>query len=406
MVVFAHTPPPHHGQSAMVKLMLDLLARPAELTPARPNAQATRPLRLYHVNARLSREMGDVGEPRFGKLPFLFKYCLQAIALRLRHAASVFYYVPAPPARTPLWRDLFVMAACRPFFPKLVLHWHAGGLAEWLEQEGRPWEKRLARRFLGKADLSLVLRPFNRHDADYFAARRTELVCNGIPDPCPDFERTLQPHRLASATARRQVLQAPPPAKEAETARTGARLFRVLYLSMCRREKGLFDTLEAIALANASRPNQPLRLELTVAGDFWSPADRAEFDRRIQAPDLIRGTPLVRHVGFASGAAKDELLRASDCLSFPSYLPEGFPLILAEAMAYGLPLVTTTWRQLPEILPPGYPGVVEPRAPAQLADKLLELAGRDYDPRLRAHFTANYTVERFGARLREVLENL
>ena len=45
------------------------------------------------------------------------------------------------------------------------------------------------------------------------------------------------------------------------------------------REKGLFDTLAAVALANAdlSRKNFPVRLNLTVAGEFVNPADQIEF---------------------------------------------------------------------------------------------------------------------------------
>ncbi len=397
MVVFAHVPPPHHGQSAMVKLMLDLLqCAPGNGTATSP----ANPLRLFHVNARLSREMDDVGSFQLRKIPSLLGYCAQAIWLRRRHAAPVLYYVPAPPARVPLRRDLLALAICRPFFPKLVLHWHAGGLAEWLETQAHPWEKRWCRRLLAQPDLSVVLRPFNRRDGEYFHSRRIEVIPNGIPDPCPDYVGSLEPHRIHAPALRRRTLAACGQGSRPGPPDSGPVVYRALFLSFCRREKGLFDALDAVALANAELRGTPLRVELTVAGEFWSPLEREEFDRRLQAPDLQRGTPLVRYVGFASGAVKERLLRESDCLCFPTYLPEGFPVVLAEAMAYGLPPIISNWRQLPEILPAGYRGVIEPRSPASLAAKLIEFARQDYDPGLREHFLANYTGERFAERLR------
>jgi hypothetical protein len=42
-------------------------------------------------------------------------------------------------------------------------------------------------------------------------------------------------------------------------------------------------------------------------------------------------------------------------------------------MAFGLPIVTTRWRSIPELLPSGYPGLVAIRSPAQIADHLLQL---------------------------------
>lgn len=388
VVVFAHTPPPYHGQSAMVQLMLDLL-QPA------PGTGVPSRLRLFHVNARVSRDITEVGSFRPGKILTLLAHCRHARRLRREHGARTFYYVPAPPARTPLWRDWLVMALCRPFFPRLIFHWRAGGLSEWLECRATAPERWLTRRLLGRHDLSIVLRPFHRRDAEYLAAREIRVIPNGLPDPCPDFATALLPRRRAATAARQQALRA--------GASDTPHVARILFLSLLWREKGLFDALEAVALANARLRHTGLRFELIVAGEFVSPAERAEFETRVQAPDLAGPPPVVRAVGFVTGAAKDRVLREADCLCFPTRLPEGFPVTLTEAMTYGLPVVTSDCCGLPETLPPGWPWVFATGNAADLAARLLEWAASDYRPDLREWYLTHYTAERFAEQMREAL---
>ena len=55
LLVFAHTPPPHHGQSYMVQLMLQGFGGDARRRPA--NAGSPRGIDCYHVNARFSRSL-------------------------------------------------------------------------------------------------------------------------------------------------------------------------------------------------------------------------------------------------------------------------------------------------------------------------------------------------------------
>ncbi len=377
----------------MVRLMLDLL-QPGGEPPAGSD------LRLWHVNARLSDSIAEVGAFRPGKLLTLLGHCRRAVRLGRRVGARILYYVPAPPARVPLWRDWLVMAWCRPFFPRLVFHWHAGGLAQWLQTRATAPERGLTRRLLGRHDLSLVLRPFHRRDADFLGARRVEVIPNGLPDPCPDFETTLLPARRSAAAARLRALRAGAGhAGEPE-------VVRVLFLSLLRPEKGVFDALEAVALAGRRLTGSGVRLELVVAGDFASPAVRTAFEQRVAAADLAGPPPVVRPVGFVSGAAKDRLWREVDGLCFPTRLPEGFPVTLAEAMAYGLPVLCSDGHGLPEILPPGYPGVFAAGQPEALAARLLEWVGRDYDPVLRQWYLNHYTAEHFARRLRAALSTL
>ena len=114
LLVFAHTPPPHHGQSYMVQLMLEGFGGDARRqTSAAPPALG---IECYHVNARFSRGLADIGEFQGAKIFLIFWFCLQAAWLRVRYGVKHFYYVPAPGKRVALYRDWLIMFLCRPLF--------------------------------------------------------------------------------------------------------------------------------------------------------------------------------------------------------------------------------------------------------------------------------------------------
>jgi len=79
----------------------------------------------------------------------------------------------------------------------------------------------------------------------------------------------------------------------------------------------------------------------------------------------------VTFVGRIENAKVPEYLTASDVFALPS-LSEGFPNVILEAMATGLPIVTTNVTGLPEIVKDGENGfVVEPQNSQQLAERIL-----------------------------------
>jgi len=410
LLVFAHIPPPHHGQSYMVKLMLDHLGGDArahrqpsgarQTANGTPNQSATgrQSIQCYHVNARYSDDLEDIGSFRIEKAWLVLRYCLEAIWCRFRYGVRAFYYVPAPGKRAALYRDWIVMLLCRPFFRDFIHHWHAVGLGDWLQSEGNRFERSFTPHLLGRPALALALAIPSMRDALWFETRRVELVPNGIPDPCPDFDANVLPYRRARLAKRRELLGAGRAATDAEP-------FRVLYLAHCLREKGIFDTLDSVALANAQLHNQnsPLRLRLTVAGEFPHDADEAAFWDRIGAEDLAGA---VTYAGFVSGEAKAALLRESDCLCFPTYYhAESFGLVIVEAMAAGMCVVTTRWRATPDLLPADHPGFVPVRQPERIAEALLAQMTVD-STGLRAEFLARFTEDRHLDALRAALGGL
>ena len=172
-------------------------------------------------------------------------------------------------------------------------------------------------------------------------------------------------------------------------------------MGLCTREKGLFTTVDAIALANRDRPGA---FRLTVAGNFCSAQEERLFHQR--AKELPEGS--IRHVGFADRDSKHALFTAADVFCFPTFYPhESQPLTLIEALAHDLPIATTRWRGIPSLMPAGSSHIrfVEPDRPSEIAAALL--AARHApgpDGALRRHFLAHYTPERHLASLKAALK--
>ena len=395
LLVFAHTPPPHHGQSYMVQVMLTGFGGDNRKKEVALNKYG---IKCYHVNARVSKHLQDIGDFRFGKFLLMLGYCAQAIWCRFRYGVTTFYYIPAPGKKSALYRDWLVFALCRPFFKHMVLHWHAAGLAKWLETSVEIRHRAATYRFLKNVDLSIVLSNYNRADAEKLFPQRIKIVSNGIPDPCPNFDTSLLARRRARVEARKKILAGQSLSKpESEAAGDDPHVFRVLYLAHCTADKGLFDALDGVVLANQRLVAQgsPISIRLAIAGNFVSKSEKAAFDKLLEDPAISH---VVRYVGFAAGDRKTQALCDADVLCFPTfYRNENQPVNLIEAMAFGLPIITTRWRSLSEMFPDGYPTLVETHQPQQICDVLVRLAGGEILENgfelTRQHFLKNFTVE-------------
>jgi glycosyltransferase involved in cell wall biosynthesis len=400
LLVFAHVPPPYHGQSYAVKMMLESFGGNRRKAAVAAGGANRFGIECYHVNARYSKTLEDIGEFRGGKIFLVVFYSLQAIWCRFRYGVENFYYVPAPGKPVALYRDWLVMLLCRPFFKKIIFHWHAAGLARWLETAVSMRTRSFTYQLMKDADLSIILAGFNRRDAEKLTSRRITVVNAGLPDPCPRFEQDILPRRRARLAERKKIITdgiMPAGAVEA---------VKVLYLAHCMREKGMFDAVEGVALANEklAAEKSPLRFKLTLIGAFVSSAEKDELQ------DLIRRRGLqnaVECLGFVSDERKAQALGDADLFCFPTYYrAESFGAVLVEAMAFGLPIVTTRWRSIPEILPPDYPGLVAPKSPDQIADALLRLSTSDHSELLRGIFVRRFTLERNLAAMAEAIHSV
>jgi glycosyltransferase involved in cell wall biosynthesis len=155
----------------------------------------------------------------------------------------------------------------------------------------------------------------------------------------------------------------------------------------------LFDAVEGVAIANEKLAGRksPLRFRLVLIGAFASAAEEKELREIIRRRGL---QDTVEHLGFVSEERKEQALHDADVFCFPTYYnAENLPNSLMEAMAFGLPVVTTRWRAVAGMFPPDYPGLVAIKSPQQIAVALPLMAAGGVSGSLRENFLRRFTLE-------------
>jgi colanic acid/amylovoran biosynthesis glycosyltransferase len=144
----------------------------------------------------------------------------------------------------------------------------------------------------------------------------------------------------------------------------------ILYIGRLVPEKGQAVLLEATALlAGRGHP-----VEVTLAGE--GPL-RPDLERRAERLGIAAQ---VRFLGAVGQDRLRELYETASIFCLPSFA-EGVPVVLMEAMAMGLPVVSTRITGIPELIEDGVGGLlVAPGRPDELADRLESLLN---DPALR-----------------------
>jgi glycosyltransferase involved in cell wall biosynthesis len=134
--------------------------------------------------------------------------------------------------------------------------------------------------------------------------------------------------------------------------------FVLLYVGFCTPRKGLDYLAQAMPLL-------PADVRLLLVG-HWEESYRAKFYRA-----LGRATDRVVELGYVPDEELPRYYALADLFVFPTLL-EGFGLPLAEALACGTPVITTSAGASPEVAGPGG-RIVPPRNPAALANAINEL---------------------------------
>jgi glycosyltransferase involved in cell wall biosynthesis len=176
-----------------------------------------------------------------------------------------------------------------------------------------------------------------------------------------------------------------------------------LFLSNLRRRKGVVEALETALIVVRERPSARF---VFVGDSIDARLDDELHSRAREAGGRIEFRPVV------SGEAKRELLASVGYLLFPPTESEGHPRVVLEAMAAGLPVISTDRGAIADTVSDGVTGFVLPEAdPSELASRVLRLLGEPGLQGQMAHasierYHAHFTQEIADRRIAEWLEGL
>ena len=137
-----------------------------------------------------------------------------------------------------------------------------------------------------------------------------------------------------------------------------------VFIGQIKSEKGVFDIIEA------------LRGRDDLSCDFFGPV--VERDRK----RFLNETEASRNCRYAGMLAKDKIMETLvryDVLLLPTkHEGEGYPAVILEAFAAGIPVITTDWKSIPELVKDGKRGILIPAdSPDRLSAALDLLSGNE-----------------------------
>jgi len=327
VLIVGPTPPPAHGISVLTELLLQSGLKES--------------FEVVHLDTADRRTLDNVG-----------RFEIRNIALALYHGARfqwlllskqpALVYMPVSESRLGFLRDSLFLLPIRLSGVPLVLHLH-GGYLDTLYAEWGPAFQWLMRFCFRQATRAIVQsNSFRGKFAGLVEGDRIRVVYNGIPltiyEACKNKSRSSGDSSLKT----------------------------VLFLGGLIESKGFFDLLRSVP----DVLEKTTEVRFVFVGDTSFPeAERAREWANKHSLDFY-----VKFLGPKSGDDKIRIFQESDVFAFPTwYPPEGQPVAVIEAMAAGLPVLTTRHATIPEILGEDGALYVNKQDPADIAARLLQL---------------------------------
>lgn len=283
-------------------------------------------------------------------------------------------YLTLTPTGTAFFKDSILIWLCKLRGIKIVVHLHGKGIAEY----------RTRSRFINlyyeltfnklkvillSPDLAVDIRGLSVHENVFY-------LNNGIDE---SLRAPISYERHISSTTT-----------------------QILFLSNMVESKGPIDLLRALA---------PLRDKHQFIVKFAGNWDFGFETAFFQEVDRLSLRNKIAYVGFVGGQEKADLLSGSDLFVFPTY-NDCFPLVLLEAMKYGLPVVSTYEGAIGSIVEHNKTGfLVEKRDVVALSSALERLLidselRRRFGVEGRKKFLISFTKKRFESSFVELVSTI
>jgi glycosyltransferase involved in cell wall biosynthesis len=359
VIFLGKLPPPYIGPAVAARIIL--------------NSHLKDEFELIHLDTSDHRDINTLAKLDFVNFYLAFKQYFNLIRLLIRHK-PVLVYIPVGQTTVGYCRDSIFILMSKLFGRKVLCHLRGGNFKNWYNSANKlvKWWVRIVHK---KVDGQIVLGNNLRHLFSWLLPeKKIFVVPNGGNYKFP------------------------------VVIKRGNRI-QVLFLANLIGSKGVLDVLQAAVIISEKTDT----ITFLFAGNWWDKETRVEFERTLDKhPDLP-----IQIIGPIKGEEKLSLLASADIFVFPTFYPnEGHPWVIVEAMAAGLPIISTDHGAIIESVTDGKNGfIVEAKNPHQVAEKIDFLLE---NPKIREQMGAeskkkyieNFTEDRMVERLQAVFEKV
>ncbi len=190
---------------------------------------------------------------------------------------------------------------------KVIIHLHAGPFLAWYKTLSEDKQNRIREIFTCSDQIFVLGEYWKRELAEIIPEEKMLVLYNGIE--CPQKN----PYNLNARN--------------------------IVYFGVMRKAKGTYDLIEAIRLINDQLPKETkvVMCGNDLEGDIPQVIEKSGLKDRFELP------------GWVTGEKKERIYQDAMIDVLPSYY-EGLSMTVLEAMARGIPVITTNISTMPELL--------------------------------------------------------
>lgn len=320
IIAMVQLPPPMHGAAQMNQFAITALAKDFD---------------LHVIEMRFARTLSEVN--RFSLRKIGLAVCLLLRLIWALPRAKALYICFAPNGFA-YYRDCIYVLLAKLFHVPSVLHLHGSGLPGMRRSK---WSE-LLQKTVFKGQTVILLGESLRAEIEGLDCK-SAIIAN-----CLDDSAFVGP-------ATKQWVPHDP--------------IRLLWLSNLFQAKGIETLLAACEILHA----QDIACHLTIAGAEGD-ISKAELATLLEKYQMHAAAT---YWGPVSDTERQDTFENSDLFIFPSHYPnEAQPLVVLEAMAANVPVITSNIATLPEFVHDGETGrLCPPKAPEKLANTISAAIG-------------------------------
>lgn len=359
VLFIAPLPPPVHGSSVVSQQIMK-------------SVTINEAFQCDWVNMSTSRKVNEIGRITIIKLFRLVCALLKTLWLLITNQYTLCYLAISCHGG-PFLKDVPFVLLCKLFRKKIIIHQHNKGMSNDVDK----WPYRMLMPLVYKNTKVILLSWYLYPDIKKIVPKEDVMICpNGISAKGYTFKQHTSP------------------------------IPRLLFLSNLLPSKGVFVLLDALLILQRNGYS----FICNFVGGETKEINAKRFANEVNKRGL---TEMVIYHGRKYGAEKEMHFCNSDLFVFPTYYSnECFPLVILEAMAHKLPVVTTDEGGILDVIIDGENGCICKKNNSQDLANKIEILLKDEKLRKkigsegRNKYEQNYTLECFECHFIECLKSV